>query len=369
MSNNEHVSETRRSERGYRGHVLNLPQDIKSFLNRLPSHVSDLPILVVRRHGMDNSHRDFTVRRHQVLEAVLWLKTNNPYFKDVEIDQEAIESLPENGIPSDLRYVESELCTNEIQDEGPAREPLLPNDMNEEPLLESVKSSFIPQQQQQRKDEDAIREIVNEEDPLEWPFIEGVVVNEFRTDGLATMAFPTLFTFGKGDPTSRARQHGVTHTEAFKHSIKFAERLSDGKYRWRFASHPRFPYWARDMKQRHQLLSQANIYLRQHPTDANMTMEELKEMVNSMSGKQMVNRVQHYVSKVQGTNQYWYQCLQELLALIEQKDCPTFFFTFSAADSYCPKLQRLLQSEENATHSVCMKGVVDNPHLTDWHFK
>ena len=88
------------------------------------------------------------------------------------------------------------------------------------------------------------------------------------------------------------------------------------------------------MKQRHQLLSQANIYLRQHPTDANMTMEELKEMVNSMSGKQMVNRVQRYVSKVQGTNQYWYQRLQELLAFIEQKSCPTFFFTFSAADSY-----------------------------------
>ena len=139
------------------------------------------------------------------------------------------------------------------------------------------------------------------------------------------MAFPTLFPFGKGDPTSRARQHGVTRTEAFKHLIKFAERMSDGKYRWMFASRPRFPYWALDMKQRHQLLSQANIYLRQHPTDANMTMEELKEMVNSMSGKQMVNRVQHYVSKVQGTNQCWYQCLQELLALIEQKGCPTFF--------------------------------------------
>ena len=46
-------------------------------------------------------------------------------------------------------------------------------------------------------------------------------------------------------------------------------------------------------------------------------MEELKVMVNSMSGKQMVNRVQRYVSKVQGTNQYWYQRLQELLALIE----------------------------------------------------
>ena len=110
--------------------MLTLPQDIQSFLNRLPSRVSDLPILVVRRHGVDNSHRDFTARRHRVLEAVLWLKTNNPYFKDAEIDRDTIESLPENGIRSELRYVESELCANEIEDEVPAQGPSLANDMN-----------------------------------------------------------------------------------------------------------------------------------------------------------------------------------------------------------------------------------------------
>ena len=48
-------------------------------------------------------------------------------------------------------------------------------------------------------------------------------------------------------------------------------------------------------------------------TDANMTMGELKDMVNSMSANQMVNRLQRYVSKVQGRNQKWYQRLQELL--------------------------------------------------------
>ena len=92
---------------------------------------------------------------------------------------------------------------------------------------------------------------MNEKDPLEWPPVKG---NVFKTDCLATMAFSSLFPFEKGDLTSRARQHGVTLTEAFKHLIKFAERLPDGKYRWRFASCPRFPYWALDMKQRHQLL-------------------------------------------------------------------------------------------------------------------
>ena len=91
-------------------------------------------------------------------------------------------------------------------------------------------------------------------------------------------------------------------------------------------------------------------------------------MVNSMSANQMVNRLQRYVSKVQGANQYWYQRLQELYALLEQKGCPTFFFTFSAADSHWPDLQRLLQNDEDETRSQRAQAVIDNPHLTDWLF-
>ena len=357
-------------QRGYKGHVLNLPQDVQSFLNRLPSQVADLPVMVVRRHGADDTHKDFTVRRHRVLEALLWLKTNNPFFKDIEIDRQVIQSLPENGVPDELRYV---IDDNEpsvhVENEGPPQEPTMSaNASVEELILGNDSTSFIPMRQRQRKDGAAIQDAFNEVDPLDWPSTEGNVVNEFKTDGLATMAFPTLFPYGKGDPTNRARQHGITLTEAFKHLIKFAEKLENGKFEWRFASHPRFPYWALNMKQRHQLLSQANIYLRQHPADANMTMEELKEMVNSMSANQMVNRLQRYVSKVQGTNQYWYQRLQELLALIEQKGCPTFFFTFSAADSHWPDLQRLLQNNDGATRTERAQAVIDNPHLTDWFF-
>ncbi|CAB4033970.1 Hypothetical predicted protein, partial [Paramuricea clavata] len=318
-------------QRGYKGHVLNVPQDIQSFLNRLPSRVADLPVLIVRRHGAEDTHRDFTVRRHKVLEAVLWLKTNNPFFKNIEIDRDVIQSLPENGIPDELRYVidENELSVH-VENEGPPQDPVMSaNASVEELVLGSGSTSFIPMRQRQRKEGAAIQDAVNEVDPLDWPSTEGNLINEFKTDGLATMAFPTLFPYGKGDPTNRARQHGITLTEAFKHLMKFAESLADGKFEWRFASHPRFPYWALNMKQRHQLLSQANVYLRQHPADANMTMEELKQMVNSMSANQMVN---------------------------------------SAADMHWPDLQRLLQNDEGASRSERAQAVIDNPHLTDWFF-
>ena len=122
------------------------------------------------------------------------------------------------------------------------------------------------------------------------------------------------------------------------------------------------------MKQRHQLLSQARVYLTQNPVDANLTTEELRQMVGQMSANHLMNCVQRYVAKIQGTKQYWYQRYQELKALITQKEAPTFFFSFSAADKYWPDLHRLLQEPNNAIPSARIRAVIDNPHITDAFF-
>ena len=73
--------------------------------------------------------------------------------------------------------------------------------------------------------------------------------DEFRTQIVATMAFPTLFPDGKGDPTNQftIRSISDSDTDSFaqelKHSMKFAENIN-GKWVYRFAAHPRFGYWA-----------------------------------------------------------------------------------------------------------------------------
>lgn len=58
------------SQRGYKGHVLNMPQDVQGFLDRLPCEVSQLPVLVVHCHGTENTHTDLRVRRGKVMEAL-----------------------------------------------------------------------------------------------------------------------------------------------------------------------------------------------------------------------------------------------------------------------------------------------------------
>ena len=87
---------------GYSGHVINLPQDVASFVNSLPRPPSELDVIVVRKEGAAQSHRDFRVRRSRVLSALQWLQTNNIYYRGINIDPHALALLPEDDDISGL---------------------------------------------------------------------------------------------------------------------------------------------------------------------------------------------------------------------------------------------------------------------------
>ena len=44
----------------------------------------------------------FRVRRWKIKEALLWLKANNPLYTDIEISEERLSQLPEDGVPEEL---------------------------------------------------------------------------------------------------------------------------------------------------------------------------------------------------------------------------------------------------------------------------
>lgn len=67
----------------YSGHVINLPQNIASFATSLPRLPSDLDVVIVRKEGANQSHRDFQVRRQVVHRALQWLLTHNIYYMPV----------------------------------------------------------------------------------------------------------------------------------------------------------------------------------------------------------------------------------------------------------------------------------------------
>ena len=165
---------------------------------------------------------------------------------------QALNALPDNGTPLDVLMVETDDNTSDNNE--PDLSPPTDNPSEDQVYNESTEmSSFLPVGEQQEQEIDAVRQQLSGDDPMSWPTVDNQPLNEYQTPFLATMAFPTLFPNGKGDPTNQALTRDVSLLERIRHLIKFAENVN-GKWVYRFACHPRFFYWAFNMIQRKGLL-------------------------------------------------------------------------------------------------------------------
>ena len=98
---------------GYKGDIINLPQDIKSFCTSLPRLPKNVDILIVRKEGGVNAHKDFKVRRAVVHRALHWLKQNNRYYPHIDIDYDCLNQLPEDENLSGLSEMEAKVEQHE----------------------------------------------------------------------------------------------------------------------------------------------------------------------------------------------------------------------------------------------------------------
>ena len=294
------------------------------------------------------------------------LINNNPYYKDIMINNDSLNSLPLHGVPQDLLSIETENLEN-----SEASEPDL-GPQNEEDIVynESTEmSSFLPIPECQQQEVQAIQQqLCHQPTHMPWPTVDNEPLNEYLTPFLATLAFPTLFPDGKGDPTNPSLHRDVPLAERVKHLLRFGENI-DGKWLYRFASHPRFAYWALNMIQRKRILHQTGIFLKQNPGEAHLTVEELQQMAADNNTNVFVSKLSRYLSNITCSNAYWHKAKEDLKAIISHVGAPTFFFTFSSADMHWPDLHALFSSSlSDTTPESRRKNVINNPHITDWFF-
>jgi len=156
------------------GRILNLPQDVTSFVNNLPRIPTTLDVTVVRKHGAAESHRDFRVQRSVVFRALQWLVLYNKYYDDVTIDHDTLKQLP---IDSDL----TNLFTMTVSSD----ELEIPLEHEGDPSNFHMHGTFIPAREQQ-----AIHQSVMDQQPVDWPATERNPINEFNTEGYCLHIFP-----------------------------------------------------------------------------------------------------------------------------------------------------------------------------------
>lgn len=362
---------------GYTGHILSLPVNVMSVFSRIPVDLSEIPFFIIRRENESGFHRDGLVRALHVYTLCVYLRRHNRYYQDVNVAplEEVQSVLPTNAVPEAVflqDYVDD--SSQSLHDAGPN-----PADSNEsDPYQESVLQVRVSMAQQleiirtrlQTGEDNATRRATYDSVPVvEHDCSDSRPIDEFNTEGLLAMSFPTLFLTGDGDPTQIDRLRSVGLHEGARHLIKMAWKDPDSpRFIYPFASDERFAAVVLDMLERHRALTEANYVMTQHPAIGELTVGELKHLAQTNSDAQLVAVIYRYAANITGSDPYWYQRRRGLEAICDQISLPTVFFTFSFADKYHPSLLDLLDVKVDDSYEVRRDAVNANPHLVDSFF-
>ncbi len=105
--------------------------------------------MIVRKEGSQNSHRDFKVRKVVVLRALQWLRSNNKYYRHIELNQVALDQLPENGDLTSHCGVSVEDTCDDEEEQTPTKDGMDPCDV----------TSFFPVVARKKTEEETIQQL------------------------------------------------------------------------------------------------------------------------------------------------------------------------------------------------------------------
>lgn len=137
----------------------------------------------------------------------------------------------------------------------------------------------------------------------------------------------------------------------------------------RFAQDYKLRYFLFNTHLRHQLLSQATLYMKQGQwknDDANL----FKEAVQN--NPKMLDGIMSFNKNIKSSSSYWKQKCCELLAMCKQLGKPNVFFTLSAADYHWPDLFKVIVPEknfENLNETDRKNLMHKNPLITSYFFQ
>ena len=155
----------RGGQRAYKGHVITLPQDVQQLADVLPRCPKDLPVVIFTVNGKGNCSKDFIVRRNKVSDALHWLtgvnkdgEPNNFLYKDVQISEQNLHEIPENGVLLNVSKVECGIEVNEQSDSNVdiGSGPVDFDDNQKVYISESEMGSFIPANIETKKEKEII---------------------------------------------------------------------------------------------------------------------------------------------------------------------------------------------------------------------
>jgi ATP-dependent DNA helicase PIF1 len=359
-----------------RGNVITFSQDITNLCTTLPRLPEHLDILVVRKNlsteADADAFKDFRVRKAKVYRLLRFLKEHNRFYKDIAIQPPDSVDLPDDDSilhrlstvePRDQSEDSSEQASSQSLRQDPDADTVLPAHSE----LAHEQNSFVPSVGPLPSEQDAITAAMtdsgltpNDDAPLPWPST-GLALSEYTTGGLFSMAFPTLFPTGAADFSLR-RDRKVHLHEWVRHLMRYRDS--------RFATHPRFRFFALNIIFRHRSMQHGKYLFSRNISHHNMTIGQLKHALSQHTGARLASDIVRCLKTVKATRPYWNMEGGKLRDMIEQIGTPTLFYTLSMADMSWPDLHKLMPDDPFAvgltpgqSSQIRFHNVARNPHI------
>ena len=343
----------------------------------LPEHCD---IIIMRRTGVDMEtndmiYQDFRVQRAVIQQWLEYLETIHPTFlaQAVTVDYNLLEQLPEDSsVYARLRTIETQDIEELAEPVGPPETGNDPNanaeDAQQTPLFSR---GFVPNLQTPHTELEQLHAAAFHNDQpiiLTMPIIRGTPINEYEQQAIAINAFPSLFPTGQADFTATCDIE-VSMEEWAAHLI----RLKGG----RFAQHPRFRCWALNTVMRKTAKKASNWYLNTHKDDKQLTVEDIREMIDSDDGIGLAQRVSHAGERLPGSKPFWQKAQHDLIAQIRSPECgsPHVFVTASSTDVQWPDMHCHMPDhdptapEDAHSYRICMTNLNNNPAIASYYFQ
>ena len=357
----------------YTGHICNFLKDNAQFYNRVPVLPENVEIILMKRGDVDianeSKYRDFRVRRAAIQQWLAFLSNNHPTFQQqVQIDHGVLDQLPEDECVHERVKIVSvqEMDGDLFEESGPPEDDNHDGDNieNEQPIYSN---GFIPNVHETMTVMDQLRTALP---PviLTMPQLRNTPINEHTGRAIAVDAFPTIFAYGKADITA-VRNQQVSLEDWAGHLLRYR----DGQ----FARHPRFRYWLLNTIMRKKAKSASTWYVNSHHGDRDLSIEEIRDMVQAGQSEALAKRVSHAGEKLEGSRPFWAKARWDLTAQIRSPQCgtPHVFFTASSADIQWPDLHQHMpsynadQNEDATSYRVRMEDLNNNPAIAAYYFQ
>ena len=315
-----------------KGAICNVPvecDDTCKVLPRPPER-SGIIMLKLKRKLEFRGHVYFQAGRPQfILNALNWLKLNNPLYKYITINIKNISS----GFTSFEDDSTNEDCSrNDIDQHGQNEEIDDPLNTHRQATSETCLQSLLPDYPAIIDDNDTNRSLGNEVYSIA-PGENKHPISIMTDIKCEELAFPVLF------PKGQYGYKDVNRNIKLSPVKYFNARLLH--YSGQFATNPEYLFFAQFVTEQKKVSDSINIALKKIHGQC-VTAAEIRSDVNKLKGLVCQNQAYLFLRNIPGTPPYWQKFMYEVIAMVKQLGIPTWFMTLSCADLRWPELFQII---------------------------